>query len=296
MYKIIQHRKIWYTISLLVLIPGIISLILWKLNLGLDFTGGTLMNLEFELQPSVTEIKNALQPLNIKIATIQPAGEKDVLIRMGTISNEQRIEILDTLKTKYGRVEEKSFESVGPTVGAELRRKAIIAISLVFIFIILYITYAFRKVSKEISAWKMGVCTFLALIHDLLVVIGIFSILGKFKNVEVNSLFITALLTVLGYSVHDTIVVFDRIRYNLLKNSSLPFEQNVNNAVNQTMTRSINTTSTTLLVLFSLYFFGGESIKWFVVALIIGLISGTYSSIFIASPLLCDWQKRSKSH
>ena len=254
------------------------------------------MNLEFELQPSVTEIKNALQPLNIKIATIQPAGEKDVLIRMGTISNEQRIEILDTLKTKYGRVEEKSFESVGPTVGAELRRKAIIAISLVFIFIILYITYAFRKVSKEISAWKMGVCTFLALIHDLLVVIGIFSILGKFKNVEVNSLFITALLTVLGYSVHDTIVVFDRIRYNLLKNSSLPFEQNVNNAVNQTMTRSINTTSTTLLVLFSLYFFGGESIKWFVVALIIGLISGTYSSIFIASPLLCDWQKRSKSH
>lgn len=296
MYKIIQHRKIWYTISLLVLIPGIISLILWKLNLGLDFTGGTLLNLEFESRPNITEIKNELEPLRVKIATIQPAGQNDILIRMETISNEKKIEILNTLRTKYGKVEEKSFESIGPTIGAELRRRAIIATNLVLICIILYITYAFRKVSREVSSWKLGVCTILALIHDLLVVVGIFSLLGKFKGVEVDSLFITALLTVLGYSVHDTIVVFDRIRYNLIKDPSFPFEENVNRAVNQTMTRSLNTTTTTLLVLFSLYFFGGESIKWFVVALIIGLISGTYSSIFIASPLLVDWQKRSKSH
>jgi preprotein translocase subunit SecF len=296
MYKIIARRKIWYILSLLVLIPGIACLILWKLNLGLDFTGGTLINLGFKSRPSITEVKNDLAPLSIKIASIQPAGENDMFIRMETIPNEKRIEILDTLKAKYGEVEEKRFESIGPTVGAELRRKAIIATSAVLICIILYITYAFRKVSKEVSSWKMGVCTILALIHDLLVVVGIFSLLGKFRGVEIDSLFITALLTVLGYSIHDTIVVFDRIRFNLIKNSSLSFEENMNNSLNQTMTRSINITVTTLLVLFALYFFGGDSIKWFVVALIIGLISGTYSSIFIASPLLIDWQKRSKGH
>jgi preprotein translocase subunit SecF len=294
MLPIIKHRKIWYILSLLVLVPGIISLILWQLKFGLDFTGGTLMDLEFKSRPNITEIKNNLEPLGLKIATIQPAGENDVLIRTETIPNEKRAEILNVLKEKYGEVTEKSFESIGPTVGKELRDKSIMATILVLILIIIYITYAFRKVSKEISAWKMGVCTVLALVHDLLVLVGIFSLLGKFMGVEVDSLFITALLTVLGYSVHDTIVVFDRIRYNLIKESSVPFEINANNSVNQTMVRSLNTTATTLLVLFSLYFFGGDSIKWFVLALIIGLISGTYSSIFVASPLLVDWQKRSK--
>jgi preprotein translocase subunit SecF len=294
MLQIIKHQKYWFTISGLILVGGIFALIFGGLKLGLDFTGGTLIEISFKKRPAISSLQESLKPLDLNINTIQPAGETDFVLKMKNIDNEKRQEILKKLKEKYKKIEEKRFESIGPIIGQELKRKAFFAITFVLILIILYIAYAFRKVSKKISSWKLGVCTIFALFHDLLVVIGAFAILGKFKGVEVDTLFVTALLTVLGYSVHDTIIVFDRIRYNLIKFPEIPFEETVNNSINQTMTRSINTTATTLLVLFTLYFFGGQTISWFIFALILGFITGTYSSIFIASPLLVEWEKRSK--
>lgn len=295
MLKIIPHRKIWFIISGTLLLVSVISLILWQLKLGIDFTGGSLIEIEFQKErPDISEVEEALKSLNINISSTQPAGEKDILLRMETISEEQRMNLLNTLFDKFGSVKEKRFESIGPVIGKELKRKAIISIILVVILIILYVAYAFRKVSKQISSWKLGVCTVLALLHDVLIVIGCFSLLGKFLGVEVDILFATALLTILGYSVNDTIVVFDRIRYNLIKSPEIPFEKNVNLGVNQTITRSINTSLTTLLVLFALYLFGGQTISWFIFALILGFIVGTYSSIFLASPLLVVWEKRSR--
>lgn len=295
MLQVIKHRRYWFILSGVVLALGILALIFWGLNLGLDFTGGTLMQISFKKdRPGIEEVKKELEQMELGIASIQPAEEKDIIIRMKVIDNEKRREMISKLSKKFEKVEEKRFESVGPTIGQELKRKAFIANILVLILIVLYVSYAFRKVSKKISSWKLGVCTILALFHDLIFVIGAFAILGKFKGVEVDGLFVTALLTVLGYSVHDTIVVFDRVRYNLLKEPDLPFEENVNNSVNQTITRSINTTLTTLLVLFTLYFFGGKTISWFIFALILGFVVGTYSSIFIASPLLVEWERRSK--
>ncbi|MEW6407473.1 MAG: protein translocase subunit SecF [Patescibacteria group bacterium] len=295
MLQIIKHRNYWFLLSALIILAGILAIIFGGLKLGLDFTGGTLMEISFNKQrPPIQELQDNLKALDLRISTIQPAGEKDYVLKMKNIDNEKRQEILTKLKKEYKNIEEKRFESIGPTIGQELKRKAVFAIIFVIILIILYIAYAFRKVSKKISSWKMGICTIVALFHDLLVVIGAFAILGKIIGVEIDSLFVTALLTVLGYSVHDTIIVFDRIRYNLIKFPDITFEKTVNNSINQTMTRSINTTTTTLLVLFTLYLFGGGTISWFIFALILGFITGTYSTIFVASPLLVKWEKRSK--
>lgn len=294
MLQIIKHRKYWFTISGIILSVGILALLFDGLKLGLDFTGGTLMEISFKKRPEALKIQEVLKPLDLGIVTLQPSGDKNFVLKMKNIDNAKRQEIMTKLNGKFKKVNELRFESIGPTIGRELKKKAFVAIILALILIIFYIAYAFRKVSKKISSWKLGICTILALFHDLLFVIGAFALLGKFKGVEVDSLFVTALLTVLGYSVHDTIVVFDRVRYNLIKFSDIPFEENVNNSINQTMTRSINTTLTTLLVLFTLYFFGGQTLSWFLFALILGFLTGTYSSIFIASPLLVEWEKRSK--
>lgn len=186
---------------------------------------------------------------------------------------------------------EKSFQYIGPSVGQELRNKTELAIALALLAITLYIAFAFRKVSKPISSWKYGVTSLIALVHDVLIPLGVFSILGKFYNVEITIPIIAALLTVLGFSVHDTIVIFDRLRENILRRGMNQFEETVNLGLNQTLGRSISTVLTTLLVIVSLYFFGGETLRYFALTLIIGIISGAYSSIFIASPLLVSWYK-----
>ena len=185
---------------------------------------------------------------------------------------------------------EKSFSSVGPTIGNELKQKSYYAIALVLLAIVIYIAWAFRRVSRPVASWKYGVAAIIALLHDVIIPTGVFSALGHFLGYEVDVLFVTALLTVLGFSVHDTIVVFDRIRENLLKREG-SFEDIVNYSVNQTMTRSINTSATVMLVLLAVYFFGGESVRNFTLVLILGVFFGTYSSIFIASPILVVWHK-----
>lgn len=270
--------------------------LIFGLKLGIDFTGGSLLELSFTKdRPTVENLKKEIENAGASVSLVQTAAEKDVIVRMKDLDEAKHQEILKKINEKLGEVEEKRFESIGPTIGKELQRKSFVAIGVVLLGIVLYLAYAFRKVSAEISSWKFGVCAIVALFHDLIFIVGIFALLGKFKGVEIDTLFVTALLTVLGFSVHDTIVVFDRIRYNLIKSQGTEvFMELVNRSVNQTIARSLNTTITTLLVLFTLYLFGGSTIKWFNLALILGMVVGTYSSIFVASPFLVAWQKFSK--
>jgi len=289
---IIGKRKIWFTISGILIIPGIIALILWGFNLGIDFSGGSLIELNFPNNNQVNQdqIRNSLAPLNLDNLQVQSTGNNSVLLRTKPIDREELNKIEDNLKTNIGQIQEIRFESVGPTVSKSLTKNAIIAVIIASIAIILYIAFSFRKVPAPANSFRFGVCAVLALIHDILFVLGAAAILGHYFNFQIDSLFITALLTIMGFSVHDTIVVFDRIRENLRLYQNLSFEEVTNKSVVQTMTRSINTSLTVLLVLICLYIFGGEAIRNFVLTLIIGIFIGTYSSIFNASPLLVVWQ------
>lgn len=294
--KIIQKSNIFLVITIVIVGVSVALTFIFGLKLGIDFTGGSLLEISFKNErPKTTEIKEALKDVEGGVSQTQTAGGNDMIIRMKDLSEDSHQAVLENLNKNFGEIEEKRFETIGPTIGNELKRKAIIALAVVLVSIVLYLAYAFRKVSTEVSSWKFGVCAILALAHDLAVTVGAFAILGKYFNVEIDTLFVTALLTILGFSVHDTIVVFDRIRYNLIKQgSSRDFTELVNKSVNQTLARSLNTSATTLIVLVVLYLFGGASVQWFVFALIIGIISGTYSSIFVASPILVFWQKYSK--
>lgn len=303
MYKIIQKRKIWYTVSIILVSLSIIGWFLWGLKYGLDFTGGSLMDVSYAKQrPSITQMEESFKQLEITDAKVQPAGEKDYLIRFKNVDENKHQEIVKKLSTinvegvSDNTFTENKFESIGPSLGKELKNKAIQAIIIVLICIVLYIAYAFRKVSKPVESWKYGVSAIIALAHDVLVVTGIFVYLGKFAGVEVDSLFVTALLTLLGFSVHDTIVTFDRIRENLFKSRSYEnFEEIINVSINQTIIRSLNTSLTTFLALLAILLFGGESTRYLALALAIGVIVGTYSSIFIASPLLLLFNKKNSS-
>lgn len=291
MYKITQRRNIFFALSIILLIPGILSLIFWGLPLGIDFKGGSLIVLNFKGErPQAQTITEKLSTFDLGNITVQPVAEKGVSLKLKHIDNETYQKILQNLKDNFGDIEEVSFDAIGPTIGKELRNKSVMAVILVLILIIIYIAFAFRKVSTgPVHSWVYGVAAVIALIHDIFMVMGIFSILSHFFKIEIDTLFVTALLTVLGFSVHDTIVVFDRIRERLKVSYNKTFEETVNDSINQTLVRSINTTLTTLFVLLALFLFGGQSIKYFVLALLIGITSGTYSSIFVASPLLVVW-------
>lgn len=292
---IIRYRRLYYAVSGILFIASILALIAWGLKPGLDFTGGSLMEMTFaENRPTPAVIESALQPFELGAVKVQTAGDDSLIIRFGHIDEAKHREIRQALielggTGAEGLVREDRFESVGPAIGAEMAQKAWIAIVVAIVAIVSYIAYAFRKVSKPVESWKYGTTAVVALVHDITITTGIFAILGHFYGVEVDALFITALLTILGFSVHDTIVVFDRIRENLTRHYQADFLQVVNDSVNQTMARSINTSLTTLLVLTVMYFFGGASISHFILALIIGISIGTYSSIFIASTLITDW-------
>jgi len=300
MHKIIQARNIWFTVSGIFLGVSILSLLLWGLKPGIDFTGGSLLEVSYSAQrPSVDQVNASLTDLGLKSLRVQPSGDQNFILRFEETSEATHQSILQNLGAiKIDGVDnnsltELSFESIGPVIGKELTKKSIKAIILVLIFIILYIAYAFRKVSKPIASWKYGVAAVIALIHDILIITGIFSLWGHFGKAEVDTLFVTALLTILGFSVHDTIVTFDRIRENLAKIHDKDFADLANISINQTIVRSINTSLTTLLALSAVVFFGGTSIRTFALTLIMGIIVGTYSSIYIASALLVTWEKRS---
>lgn len=298
MHNIIGKSKIWLSVSGFLVLTSIVFLAIWGFKLGIDFTGGSILEVSYSKQrPNMEQIQSALAPLELGSLKIQAGGENDYILRFEEIEESTHQNILDNLAAiKVDNVEENQlsesrFEAIGPAIGQELKTKAIESIIIVLIFIVLYIAYAFRKVSKPVASWKYGLAAIVALIHDILIVAGVFSALGYFMGVEIDTLFVTALLTILGFSVHDTIVTFDRIRENLFQVHDKRFSEIVNDSINQTITRSINTSLTTLLVLLAIYFFGGESIRYFALALILGVIAGTYSSIFIASPLLILWNK-----
>jgi preprotein translocase subunit SecF len=299
MLKIIQNRNIFFILSGTLVLAAILALLVWGLKLGIDFTGGSLVELTFtDNRPSsqaITQVINESE-LGLDEVKIQPSGTNELIIRTKALSEDEHQALLSLLRDNFGpeQVVENRFESIGPVIGEELKNKAILAIIVALIMVVVYIAYAFRKVSKPVASWKYGLAAIIALAHDILIVTGVFAVLGYLMNIEVGILFVTALLTVLGYSVNDTIVVFDRVRENLIYRPRETFVETINASVNETITRSINTSFTTLLVLFTLYFLGGTTIRDFVLVLILGTIVGTYSSIFIASPILVVWQKLSR--
>lgn len=294
MYNFAKRKNIWLIFSAVLIVTGIVYIALGGLKLGIDFTGGALTKIKFSNQEqkiSIAEIYSVTSNLELGEIKIQET-EGQFILKTKDISNEERRSLLTNLQNKLGPVEEQSFESIGPTIGRELQNKTVVAIIIVLVAIIIYITWAFRKVSSgPVPSYVYGIAAIIALAHDILITVGAFAILGYYKNIEIGALFITALLTILGFSVHDTIIIFDRIRETLNRNFKATFEEVINQSINGTIIRSLNTSITTLLVLVALALFGGQSIFYFVIALIIGIIAGTYSSIFIAAPLLLSWKK-----
>jgi len=292
MLNIVENRKFFYAISGIFIVASVIALLLWGLKFGIDFKGGSILEVAYSdnKRPETNQIIDSLKPLKLNDLRISPIGDNGVNFRFRETDETTHQEIIRILKLN-NNIEERRFSSIGPTIGTELKQKSIKAIIIVLFGISLYIAWAFRRVSKPLSSWRYGVVTLAALFHDLIIPIGLFAFLGHFYGVEVGTNFIVALLVILGFSVHDTIVVFDRIRENLKRYASLDFMPLVNQSVNETLVRSISTSFTVLLTLLALYVFGGESLRYFILALMVGIFSGTYSSIFIASPLLVSWFK-----
>lgn len=293
-WRIIQKRPLWYAFSGTLIGLTIIFSVVFGIRTGIDFTGGTLMQLSFEKQIATENIQEALNEVDkekFANSVIVKESETGVVIRTKHIENSEHDIFLALLKEKFGNVEESRFTTIGPTIGDTMKQKALIAIVIAGISIIVYIAFAFRRIPRELSPWRFGIAAVVALIHDITITFGVFLLVGKLFGVEIDALFITALLTVMGFSVHDTIVVFDRIRENLkFRKRDETFEETANISLNQTMARSINTSLTTFLTLLMLFIFGGASITWFAFALLVGITIGTYSSVAIATPLLVSWK------
>ncbi len=284
MISFTKYRKIYFVFSAILIISSITFLLLFGLKLGIDFTGGSILELEFEnSRPSNQEILDRLSEFNLGEVYVQPTGEKGVILRTGFIDQESHQKIIKKLEAK-----EKRFNSIGPTIGKELKSKTKVVIGLALLSILFYIALAFRRIQKPLRSWQYGIASLIALFHDILIPLGVFSVLGKFYGVEITIPVITALLTVLGYSINNTVVVFDRIRENLFRRG-VTFEETVDISLGQTLGRQINTSLTTLFVSFAIFFFGGETLKYFALTLILGIGAGTYSSIFLASPILVAW-------
>lgn len=281
---ILGKRKLWYTISTTVIVIGLLFLMINGLNLGIDFNGGTLMEFSFAENVTSEEVRAVLERIEIaedsKIQQSESAGEHGVIIRAKTLESEEIVTVDNAIREEFQSAEMLRTEMVGPTIGRELRINALLAMIAASIAIVAYISFRFE--------FRFAVVSIITLMHDVLITLGIFAILGR----EVNTPFVAALLTIVGYSINDTIVIFDRIRENMKLMHKVPFIKQANTAVVDTLPRTINTSITTLITILAIYFFGGASIQTFMLALFIGMFAGTYSSIFVASPLLVTWQER----
>lgn len=286
--NIIGRRKLWFAISLVVIIPGLISLALWGLKPGIDFAGGQVM--EVKGVQSQAEAKKIFEQAGVRDLTITSTGEGTIMVRYRDAEGKSAVDTNAEVKAALAEkgAQETSFESVGPSVSRDITRNAVLSVALASLAIVIFMAITFRNTPPPVSPWSFGVAAVIALLHDALVMLGIFSLLGHFFNVEVDSLFVTAVLTTIGFSVHDTIVVFDRVRENL-KRYNYPFEIIVNDSIVETLARSLATSLTVIFTLLALLVFGGETIRLFVFALLVGIISGTFSSIFNAAPLLVVW-------
>ncbi len=292
MFDIIGRRNIYFLISGLMILPGLIGLAIWGLKLGIDFTGGSLVEVRLGSNPASAQVRSVfvdagLTDVSVITGSTTDALGKTYLIRTKTIDAGTKSDLLAKLGSAYGPLTEDRFESVGPVIGRETATNAFLAVIGASVLILLYLSYAFRQVPNP---WRYGACAVFALLHDVVLVVGLWSILGQLFGLEVDALFVTAILTVVGFSVHDTIVVFDRVRENVSRFPGEMFERIVNFSVNQTLDRSINTSLTVILTLTALLLLGGATIRGFVLVLLVGIVSGTYSSIFNASCLLVVWE------
>lgn len=285
---------IMFFISIGLTVAALIMLAFFGLKFGVDFKGGSVLELHFkDGLPPQEEIQKTLLLFDfISGLSVQLAEDNNAILKFSDISESQHQKIFITLNDQFGGVEEKRFDSIGPVVGAELKRKSVSALILLSIAIIIYIAFVFRRLSSVLSPWAMGGAAMVALLHDVAIPSGVFSVLGYYYGVEISAVFLAAALTILGYSVSDTVVVFDRIRENVLRYGKDNFGATVHKSILQTLSRSVNTSFTTLLSLFAIYFFGGESVKMFSLALIIGVFLGAYSSVFVASPIIVWMSKK----
>lgn len=297
MIDIMGKKWLYFLISGLIILPGLVSLLLFGVKLSIDFTGGNLLEIRNKNINSnnLVSVKKIFTDNGVEVGSVSRTSANAYIFRTKEFNNVKNEIIKKEISAQFGETKELRFETVGPIIGKELEQKAVMAVFVASIMIILYIAYSFRGIPKPYSSFKFGVCAVAALLHDVLVLVGLFSLLGHFFKVEIDALFVTALLTVIGFSVHDTIVVFDRIRENLRRMPGKSFHFVTNESIVQTIGRSLSTTLTVLFTLSALLLFGGETIRWFVVALLIGITSGTYSSIFNAAPLLVVWEEKTKN-
>jgi len=287
---VITHRKYFFAFSAILITASLLAIIFWGLKPGIDFTGGALLEVSYKsARPDVSVVRKALSDAGTTEALVQETGDEGFIIRTKDLTETEHEQILATLSLGgTAPFTEKRFTTIGPVISSELRTKSFTSITLVSALIIIFITFTFRGVSEPVKSWKYGLIAITTLVHDVVIPTGLFAVLGKLYGVEVDTLFVTALLAILGISVADTIVVFDRIRENLKEKKGGSFAQTVGESLTQTITRSINTSVTTLLAILALLFFGPESVRTFALVLATGLVFGTYSSICIASPLLVE--------
>ena len=289
MLDIVTRRKWFYLFSLAITVPGLVFLLLGGLKPGIDFTGGTIWELRFAQPVQSMTVREVLAAHGYDNAQVQIAEGSVALIRTRELKegSPEKATLATALRDRLGEFTELQIQTVGPAVGAEITQRSIMAVALVSLGILAYLAYAFRQAQHP---FRFGACAILAMLHDVLVVVGIFAILGYFLGVEIDALFVTALLTVIGFSVHDTIVVFDRVRENVIRRAGRDFADIVNYSLVQTLGRSVVTSITAIFMLLALYLFGGGTIRNFILALLVGMISGTFSSIFVASLLLVSWE------
>lgn len=286
--NIVGRRWLWFIISILVILPGIVALAAWGLKPGIDFSGGQVM--EVGKTTDTSEVLQVFEAAGARDLTATTTGDATLLVRYRDAEGKTAVETNEQIKQSLSQIgaEQISYESVGPAVSRDITKNAVISVALAAVAIVLFLAVSFRNAPPPVSPWSFGITAVIALLHDTLALLGIFAILGHYYNVEIDSLFITAVLTTIGFSVHDTIVVFDRIRENL-KRYTHPFEVIVNDSIVETIARSLSTSLTVLMTLLALLIFGGESIRLFVLALLLGVLLGTYSSIFNAAPMLVVW-------
>ena len=294
-FHLVIWRKVWFALSIVLVGASIAAVSVWGLRLGIDFTGGSLMTFGFQHRPETSELVSGIASTKVDTGepVVQPVGDSAVQIRTKTLTQASYQSIVDALKAKHADLVEQQFDSVGPVIGAELRQKSLQGIIFALLLIFIYIAFVFRKVSAPVASWKYGIATLVAALHDVMIPIGVFAALGHFKHWEVGTPFVAAILTILGYSITDTIVVADRIRENLPRMKA-SFDEVVEFSLHQTILRSIYTSCTTLIALTSIFLFVGASLHEFTLAMIVGILVGTYSSIFVAPMLLVGWNHLSQ--
>lgn len=289
MIQFIKYKNIFLALTAAAVVASVGAIAVYGLAPSIEFTGGSILELQYKGSvPSSAAIGDAIKDLNLKEVSVYTVGSNGISLRTETLSQDTHVKLLEDLK-KTGEFEEKSFETIGPVVGNEIKSRTQVLVVVSLLAMLVYIAIAFRNVPGPVSSWKYGIASFVILAHDVLIPLGVFAVMGNFYGVQITIPIITALLTVVGYAINNVIVVYDRIRENLTRDRKAQFEDIANRAINQTLSRQINTSLATLLPVFAIYFWGGLTLKYFALALILGIVTGTYSSVFLASQILVVW-------